>query len=576
MSGSHLVTAPTVEVTARATPIAAVTRNVRALLGASFLTLLVAVFGIFARLQILADGMARPNATNIFYRLYALHEGPFLIVLTVTAVAMMLVCTRRHASQPSRDTWWDCLTVPTATAMRVAALTTFVATVLTAYLVLHAYPFAMDEFSADFQARIFAHGGLVAALPIGWRPFAPGMTPIFVAYDAIHGSWLSAYLPVYALLKSPFVALGLGAMLNPLLAAISILVLAAIARQLWPNESLRPWVAIAFLATSSQFVVTSGTAYSMSAHLCLNLIWLWLYLRDDSRSFAAALVVGMLALGLHNPFPHALFVAPFLIRLLRDRRWVRVAAAAAAYGSASILWFFWIRFTYTHTAGAGEGGLVDLFAVPTLSVLWVHGINVSLLFTWQAPLLGLLAVAALLQPSKLASPLRDLGWGIAITLAFYTFFPRTQGHGWGYRYAYQVIGSLALLAAAGSAPLREALGRVRATRLLVASFIVALVVQLPIRIIDVERFIRPFAAGAEFVRTRSADVVLVHGDSIWYGRDLVRNDPFLRGQPVVLRADGLSPRGRAVLEQRYPGRVIEVSDTELLRLGMTPWTNHPF
>jgi hypothetical protein len=66
-------------------------------------------------------------------------------------------------------------------------------------------------------------------------------------------------------------------------------------------------------------------------------------------------------------------------------------------------------------------------------------------------------------------------------------------------------------------------------------------------------------------------VVLVYGDSIWYGRDLIRNDPYLRGQPVVVAARLLSREGRAKIEAAYPGQVVEVKDGELLRLGMTAW-----
>jgi hypothetical protein len=69
-------------------------------------------------------------------------------------------------------------------------------------------------------------------------------------------------------------------------------------------------------------------------------------------------------------------------------------------------------------------------------------------------------------------------------------------------------------------------------------------------------------------------VVLVYGDSIWYGRDLIRNDPYLRGQPVVLAAQLLTPAGRAAIERAYSGRVVEVTNTELLRLGLTPWVHN--
>jgi hypothetical protein len=68
---------------------------------------------------------------------------------------------------------------------------------------------------------------------------------------------------------------------------------------------------------------------------------------------------------------------------------------------------------------------------------------------------------------------------------------------------------------------------------------------------------------------------VVHADSIWYGRDLQRNDPFLRGQPVVVGDEFLTPEGRAYLRQTHPGHVVDVTDAELIGLGMTRWRRRP-
>jgi hypothetical protein len=531
-----------------------------------------ALFGLVARQQILERGFARPHAVNIFFRLYALYEAPFLVGVALVAIAAAIVLVAPRGALMARDTWIDAREAPDRTVVLLVAAVTFIVTVVITHFVLYGYAFSMDEFSADFQARVFARGSASAALPGFWQPFAYGLTPVFVALDSAGASWNSVYLPVYSFLKAPFVAVGAPTLLNPLLAALTVVALGAVAGRLWPRERLRPWLAIALLLSSSEFLVTTGTAYSMPAHLLLNLVWLWLYLRDDARSWAAALLVGALALGLHNPFPHALFVAPFLVRLVRDRRWSRIASAAVAYGVASVAWFAWLSAVRPPNAGPGA---LDVFALPNLQVLWLHGINLSLLLTWQAPLFGILVVAALCQPRRLGAPLADLAWGVLLTLGFYLFFASTQGHGWGYRYAYQVLGNLALLGAAGIVPLVEAMGRRRAQLLVAAALLLAVAVEVPLRLANTQQFVRPFAAGAEFLQSREASVVLVHGDSIWYGRDLIRNDPFLEGQPVILSATNLTPAGRAYLERAFPGKVLEVSDSELLRLGMTRWTNHP-
>ena len=316
--------------------------------------------------------------------------------------------------------------------------------------------------------------------------------------------------------------------------------------------------------------MTSGTGYSMPAHLALNLLWLWLYQRGDARSWGAALAVGVLALGLHNPMPHALFVAPFLVRLVRERRWRRVAAAVAVYGAGSLMWIAWLRMANPYARADGPG-LFSMFAVPNALAFWLQSVNLSLLFTWHAPLFGALATVGVVRARRFGPVVTDLALGVALTLAFYLFFPLTQGHGWGYRYAYQVLGSLALLAAAGTPALVAAVGARRAQGLLVASLATALVVQVPLRFVQGERFVRPYAAAYRNLAARPARVVLVYADSIWYGRDLIRNDPYLRGQPVVVAARMLSREGRRAIEAAYPGQVVEVRDGELLRLGLTRW-----
>jgi hypothetical protein len=120
-------------------------------------------------------------------------------------------------------------------------------------------------------------------------------------------------------------------------------------------------------------------------------------------------------------------------------------------------------------------------------------------------------------------------------------------------------------------PLITALGERRAQLLVTASLLVALFVQLPWRALQTERFVRPFAAAYTYIITRPADVVLVHTDSIWYGRDALRNDPLFHGQPVIVNAAWLTDLGRVEIERRYPGRVVDVSNSDLLHLGMTLW-----
>ena len=306
----------------------------RVLRFAALVTAVVAACGIMARAWVVRVGLAQPRWLNIYFRLFALHELPHQLVLLAFALATLWLA-RRGSGDPATRSGDGGGGAPTLVQLGAVALAVTVLGIATTHLVMHDLLFSMDEFTVDFQARIFARGQTEAVLPWPWRSIGPALTPIFVNFDAGHGAWRSMYLPVYALLKTPFVVFGAGTLLNPLLTGLAVLALGLAARRIWPDERLRPWVAVALLATSSEVIVTAGSGYTMPAHLLANVAWLWLALRGDRWSWAGALLVGALALGLHNPFPHALFVAPFLLRLLRERRWGRLGSAVLAYAAAS-------------------------------------------------------------------------------------------------------------------------------------------------------------------------------------------------------------------------------------------------
>src|SRR5690349_18297901 len=213
------------------------------------ITVLLASFGLLARSQMIRWGLVFPGPVNVFFRLYALHEPvPLLLLIAWTAAAAIAMATRRSAV--SIDTRLERLHAPSARAVAVLAVLMFVVALVTWYRVHHAVLLTMDEFTSDFQARILAHGELRASVPAEWRPYLDAMAPVFTAYRDLGGGWLSQYLPGYALLKTPFVLTGHEVLLNPLLAALSVVLLAAIARRLWPDEGLRPWMALLFFVTS--------------------------------------------------------------------------------------------------------------------------------------------------------------------------------------------------------------------------------------------------------------------------------------------------------------------------------------
>jgi membrane associated rhomboid family serine protease len=62
-----------------------------------------------------------------------------------------------------------------------------------------------------------------------------------------------------------------------LLAALAVVAIFGVARRLWPARLDAALLSALLVATSLQVLVTSMTSYAMTAHLTLNLIWLWLF-----------------------------------------------------------------------------------------------------------------------------------------------------------------------------------------------------------------------------------------------------------------------------------------------------------
>ena len=509
----------------------------------------------------------RGTGVNTFFEQYRRHEPVFLALMAIFALGAALIARRARGT----DTAVDSTAARMATLGRgrlvVVSLVVFVLAAAGAWLVMRAYPLAMDEYVAAFQARVFAAGRVSVPLPEDWKQLGWALKPVFVVYDPDKQIWLSAYWPVYGLLRALFLFAGPSGdtLLNPVLAALSVPLVYACARRLWPNDSSRAWLAVAFLVLSSQFLFMSMTAYAMPAHLCINLLWLYAFLRGDRRGWLAAPIIGAIALGLHNPFPHALFVAPFLLQLLERRRWGWTAYFAAVYLAGIAVWFAWAQAV---TAASEGGSLLSVFARPGLLMLAVQELSLTIVLSWQTPLLAILLVWVAASWRALTTDEQCMAAGVVLVFAFFLFFPSTQGHGWGYRYTYSMLGSMALLGTSGFERMKRALGSALANRLVVASAVATIVVQWPVRAWQIEHYVRPFSRVHEYVSHLDADVVIVDPTTSWYGIDLIRNDPFLRDSPKTLSAYFLRPADRRMLAARFGDRVHLLEASEIAQFGI--------
>lgn len=496
----------------------------------------------------------------IFFRLFCQGEPiPVGLLALFSAILWWSLSRSPRASSPPTDASTMSVAALGVVSAAVAALVAAVAVWL-----MKNSAFSMDEFGAVFQARLFASGRVAADVPSPWKEHLDAVTPVFILSRPADAAWVSAYLPGNAAIRAPFERAGLGWSSGVILATVCILALGGIARRLWPNQSERQLVAVLALALSTQFLVVAGTPYAMTAHLAVNLCWLYVWVRGGRVAYLAG-PIGMFGVLLHQPVPHLLFAAPFGLRLLFQRRWPLVAWMGVWYLMALAFAAGW------HTLvgfNAATGGLAAAFAAPTFTSLFVAVMHATLLLTWQTPLAAVALVVCLRRARSLRPIEQDLLGGLVFSLAFYLCFKLvTQGHGWGWRYGHQVLGNVALLAAVAWPTFVNALGRPRALQLAFVSAALTIVCQFPLRARLVQNTVTPFANALHWLRAQDADIVIVPNDSIWYGRDLVRNDPGLVRPVLVFGTYGT---GSANASAPLPtvARVRRIGVAELTAFGL--------
>jgi len=448
-------------------------------------------------------------------------------------------------------------------------------TVVLAYgshAVYHAHPLSFDEYSAVFQSRIFAEGRLTGLFPpalIDWLvpKFFQGR---FILLDWKSGAAAAAYWPGFALLLTPFSALGAPWLLNPLLGGATVLVMHRLALALFGSAERAGLVVLLTLA-SPAVTVNAVSYYSMPAHFVANALFVLLLLSASvGRAFAAG-IVGSVALVLHNPVPHLLFALPWMAWLaFQPGRWKLLCALAAGYLPLSlVLGWGWAMFLQSIGSPSSlddhitAGGAVSTLIYRLNSVLGsiapsVHLLNLAKLWLWAVP--GLVAVAVLG-----AWRLRhERGvWMALIGSALLTYFgfflvKFGQGHGWGFRYFHSAWLVLPLLAAAAigvSGKAADARQRSRAGQSVLAGYlagcaILSLVVLTGFRAFQVEHFIARHLAQLPAAASGESKVRVVNTASGYYAWDLIQNDPYLRGE-IIFGSRG-SGADAALMSLQFP------------------------
>ena len=456
-----------------------------------------------------------------------------------------------------------------------AAGLTAAALAIGTHLLYHAHPLSMDEYAPYFQSTIFAAGEMHGRLPaplLDWL-VPKGFQRMFFTVDRATGAIVSIYYPGMALLLTPFTALGVPWLLNPLLGGATVLVMHRLGRTLLGSERAAGLAAL-FTIASPAVTLNAVSFYSMPAHLLANALFALLLLRPTPRRAFAAGVTGSIALVLSNPVPHLFFALPWIAWLAADRARRRllvplIAGYVPLCGIIGLGWTYYLRgFTTSLAQGAAEPLSLaarmfsGVLQVPTKVVLEARAVALAKLWLWAAPALLVLAGLGAWRLRNDSGPWLALAGSALLTFLGYLFVPYDQGHGWGYRYFHSAWSVLPLLAVAALLPA----GGVRpdgvpgdpsstgpsAAGYAAACALAGLLSVTVLLAVQQEHFIRRHLQQVPQPQPGGqARVLIIDASRPFYRIDLVQNDPFLRNPVLILVSHGRAA-DEAMMRERFP------------------------
>jgi hypothetical protein len=280
-------------------------------------------------------------------------------------------------------------------------------------------------------------------------------------------------------------------------------------------------------------------------------------------------VVGSIALSLHNPVPHMLFAAPWIVWLAtRERGVQKLAWLAAGYLPLCLLLgigWYWFSSDLVHQgakaavdAGAELHKLTVGFGFPSATVLLARAIGLAKVWLWAVP--GLLILAGIGGWKwRDDAHCRLLAASAIATFVGYLFVLPDQGHGWGFRYFHSAWLVLPLLGAAALTPRPSATASERDTQMtgdemrsyVVASALLMLVAGVGVRGAQIREFMTDHLGQLPAYTGSEPRVLFVDPARTFYGYDLVQNDPFLRGNIVRMLSAG-EEQNAQLMHQLHP------------------------
>ncbi|MGB3314508.1 MAG: glycosyltransferase family 39 protein [Albidovulum sp.] len=157
----------------------------------------------------------------------------------------------------------------------VHALIAALASLSLAVFAFEAMPHVEDEVAYLFQARTLAGGGVTVPAPDAAA--LPGLD--YYLLEVIDGRWYSTTLPGWPAALAPALAFGVPWLLNPLLAALSVLIAHAIAKAK-AGRGVADVTAL-LMAFSPWFIAAGGSLMPHMLTLFLSLLAWWMILRVE-------------------------------------------------------------------------------------------------------------------------------------------------------------------------------------------------------------------------------------------------------------------------------------------------------
>lgn len=489
---------------------------------------------------------------------YLAYTQDFPIAIIMVAMFVLLA---RIEARPRLLALRPSLAIGVVTAMAVAAA-------VIRMFALWDFDLTRDEQMVGFDAAIYAKGMVFAPFPPAWREWYGALNLAFLLPVGDRDGWVSNYLPGNAAIHALLGQFIPPALVCPLLLLVAGFALWRITRRIWPDSPGTQAVVLLLFAGSSQAIVMAATRYAMTAHLTLNLCWLWLFLQRRPAAHAGAIAVGFVATGLHQVLFHPVFVLPFLDLLRRERNWRLLSVYVAAYGAIGLFWLAWSPWVSglgahpvpadLHLDGVSHLDRIrTVLDAPSTLSLGLMGINLLRFIAWQHLLLVPLLFMGLRAAFRADPVCRALTLGIMLLLAAMLLLMPAQSHGWGYRYMHGFLGSAVLIAGFGWRKL-ERDGMAPAQPFLLATAL-SLLVLLPLHVSMTRKVVAPYATGSAALARIPADVVIVEDDDLPFGTDFVRNRPDLSNRPIMLKASLVPPSSLTRL--CAGGRTLALADT---------------